>query len=454
MPSISSDIEYSPPSHSLDLPPIRDRSDYNERLDLPSLSQMTSISGLHTPEDGSRSPSPLSNFSEGRYYPSNLHHSVRQQHCPPFTSSSTRSTYPTSSSQDDYLSARGRMLTLEHGLPRTATSLRSTSRPRTNHPHHHHPYSQIMASSSASSLRSRPPSPLSVNTRTHSHSRSHSGITVSISPSLLPDNTSINNITRGIVAPYSTGPSPSGANSAQQRFPSHVPNVPLSVVAWDTQTRGWVLKVQDEVGFRALPCHGGGLVCWHREIDEWECRSAQPEIGRALWNRQAGRWELHLPSEEEIDAFLASGPHVRRAVFPTHFPSADGICAYDSGRLQTWVFHPTPAYEAQLPIAPCVIVWSVERKQWSLLSESPQGADVAWSHEDKTWHFNMQSGQSQPAPLRSTGQLQPSTSSSPRPSSAPHPNTLPPMVIRASSPIQSPTRSNPNRTMSTASSSF
>ncbi|KAG8817519.1 hypothetical protein FRC17_011195, partial [Serendipita sp. 399] len=60
--SMTPEVEYSPPpSQSLALPPIRPNVDYQERLDLPS---MASISGLHTPEDGSRSPSPLSNFSD------------------------------------------------------------------------------------------------------------------------------------------------------------------------------------------------------------------------------------------------------------------------------------------------------------------------------------------------------------------------------------------------------
>ncbi|CAG8667421.1 5965_t:CDS:2 [Acaulospora colombiana] len=430
--------DLSPPNRTLALPPIRAHGDsFNERLDLPSLSKMTSYSGLHTPEDGSRSPSPSSNFSDSRHYPGSFLSSNRQTHCPPL-----RNSYPSSLSQDDFFSSRGRVLTLEHGLPRTATSLRSTSRQRSIHPYHHHPYSQTLAASSMSSIRSRPPSPLSVHT--HSHSRSHSGVTTSTLPAaneLLPGSASR--------SASLNGPSLSPSSGAgQQSVPSHVPDVPGSVVAWDAPTRGWVLKVQHEGGLRTLPCSSGSLVLWHREMDEWECRPAQPEIGRAIWNRGIGRWELYLPSDDDMDVSAAPANSSRHANYPTHIPAVDGTCLFDSERFHAWVFYPAPGCENQLPITPCVIVWSVERKQWSLLSESPNGAEVSWSQEDKAWHFSMQM-----RPSSKHGNLGPSSNASPRPSSAPHPNTLPPLIMRASSPIHSP-RSTAARPMSTASSSF
>jgi hypothetical protein len=415
--TMTTDTDYSPQNHNLALPPIRSHVDYNERLDLPSLSK--SLSGLHTPEDGSRSPSPMSSFSDGRYYPSSLHPGVRQAYSLP-----GRTAYP-SSSQDDLFPTRGRVLTLEHGLPRTAASLRSTSRPRTIHALHHHPYSQAqaqaMGSSSVSSIRSRPPSPPSVNT--HSHSRSHSGI----GPTpLITSEFALRGGGTQEKTPLSNGASPSlGSAGGQQRFPSHVPNVPSSIVAWDAPSRGWILKVQHDSGFRTLPCQGGGLVCWRRELDEWECRSAQHEVGRAVWNRHLSRWELHLPSDEDVDASL----HLtRHAVFPTHVPSFEGICSYDSEHLLAWVFTPSPEAEAQLPVSPCTIVWSVGRKQWSLLPRSQQDADITWSHEDQSWHFNMQTP---------SGFLKGSRDTSPRPSSAPHHNALPQMIIPPPSPIQS-----------------
>lgn len=435
-PAMTPDRDHSPPNRTLALPPIRAHGDFNERLDLPSLSKMTSYSGLHTPEDGSRSPSPSSN-SDSRHYPGSFLSSNRQTHCPPL-----RSSYPSSLSQDDFFSSRGRVLTLEHGLPRTATSLRSTSRQRSIHPYHHHPYSQTLAASSMSSIRSRPPSPLSVHT--HSHSRSHSGVTTSTLPAaneLLPGSTSRSATLNGPSLSPSSG-------AGQQSVPSHVPDVPGSVVAWDAPTRGWVLKVQHESGLRTLPCSSGSLVLWHREMDEWECRPAQPEVGRAIWNRGIGRWELYLPSDDDMDAPAASAYSSRHANYPTHIPAIDGTCLFDSERLHAWVFYPTPGCENQLPITPCVIVWSVERKQWSLLSESPNGAEVSWSQEDKAWHFSMQM-----RPSSKHGNLGPSSNTSPRPSSAPHPNTLPPLIMRASSPIHSP-RSTAARPMSTASSSF
>lgn len=429
--TMTADTDYSPQNHTLALPPIRSHVDYNERLDLPSLSK--SLSGLHTPEDGSRSPSPMSNFSDGRYYPSSLHPGIRQSYSLP-----GRIAYP-SSSQDDLFPTRGRVLTLEHGLPRTATSLRSTSRPRTNHALHHHPYSQAMASSSVSSIRSRPPSPPSVNT--HSHSRSHSGI----GPT--PLITSEFALRGGAQekTPLSNGASPSAG--AQQRFPSHVPNVPSSVVAWDAHSRGWILKLQHDSSFRTLPCKGGGLVCWRKELDEWECRSAQHEIGRAIWNRHLSRWELHLPSEEDVDASVASPHLARHAIFPTHLPSFEGTCSYDSEHLHAWVFTPSPDAEAQLPVSPCTIVWSIGRKQWSLLPQSPHDADISWSHEDQLWHFNMQTSSG-------GGYLKGSRNTSPRPSSAPHHNALPPMIIPPSpvQSIQSPCST--ARPISSASSSF
>lgn len=417
--AMNTDFDYSPQNHTLALPPIRSNVDYNERLDLPSLSK--SLSGLHTPEDGSRSPSPMSNFSDGRYYPGSLPPSIRQSYSLP-----GRTGYP-STSQDDLFPTRGRVLTLEHGLPRTATSLRSTSRPRTNHTLHHHPYSQAMASSSVSSIRSRPPTPPSVNSHSHSHSRSHSG--VGPTP-LITSEFALRGGAQEKTTPLSNGASPSLASAGgQQRFPSHVPNVPSSIVAWDAHSRGWVLKVQSDSGFRTLPCQGGGLVCWHRDLDEWECRSSQQEIGKAIWNRHIGRWEFLLPSEEDVDAFLSTPHLARHAVFPTHFPSFEGVCAYDSEHLHAWVYAPSPEAESQLPISPCTIVWSVSRKQWSLLPRTPQDADITWSYEDQSWHFNMQTS-------GGSGYLKSSRDGSPRPSSAPHHNTLPPMIIPPTSPIQ------------------
>lgn len=422
--TMTPDIDYSPPSHPLSLPPIRSHADYQERLDLPSLSKMTSFSGLQTPEDVSRSPSPLSNFSDGRY-----------QRQPPY--SSTRGGYLASVSQDDFFPTRGRVLTLEHGLPRTASSLRSTSRQK-NNLLHHHPYSQLLSTNGVSSIRSRPPSP------PLSHSRSHSTVTSNASeltayPPVPP---------RSAASSTSTSPSTSG----QTNFPSHVPNVPSSVVAWDAQNRGWVLKVQTDHGLRKLPCRDGGIVCWYRDSDQWECRSTQPEIGRAIWNRDIERWELQLPSHDEIDAYLSSSRHLaRHAVYPTHLPSIEGTCAFDAEKLHAWVYYVSPAAEAQLPVTPCIIIWSLERKQWTLLSESPHGADVMWSHEDQSWHFNMQS-----TPMASStrkSDLRPNIAASPRPSSAPHPNTLPPMIVRSTSPLQSP-RSSAPRPMSTGGSSF
>lgn len=440
--AMTTDIDYSPQQHhTLALPPIRPNIDYNERLDLPSLSQMANINGLHTPEDESRSPSPMSNLSDGRYHPSSmhLHPSMRHSACLP-----SRGTYPASYSQDDLLPTRGRVLTLDHGLPRTATSLRSTSRHRPTHPHHHHPYSQALSSSSVSSIRSRPPSPYSVHSYPQSHSRSHSGVTPSLA--LMTDNTEFTSTpTR---KNHSNGSSPSMPSAGSQRLPSHVPNVPSSVVAWDAQSRGWVLKVQSDRGFRSLPCLAGGVVCWHKDSDEWECRSSQQEAGRALWNRHTGCWELCPLSEADTREFMASARLASHAVYPTHLPDLEGICVYDSERLHAWVFSTTPESESQLPISPCVIIWSVKRKQWSLLSESPQDVDVTWSQKDNAWHFSM--------PI-TTASRRPSQDSapptSPRPSSAPHSNTLPPMVIRPTSPIQSP-RSSAPRPMSTASSSF
>jgi len=430
--AMTADTDYSPQNHTLALPPIRSHVDYNERLDLPSLSK--SLSGFHTPEDGSRSPSPMSNFSDGRYHPSSLHPNMRQSYSLP-----GRTGYP-SSSQDDLFPTRGRVLTLEHGLPRTAASLRSTSRPRTNHALHHHPYSQAMASSSVSSIRSRPPTPPSVNI--HSHSRSHSGI----GPT--PLITSEFALRGGAPekTPVSNGASPSLASAGgQQRFPSHVPNVPSSIVAWDAHSRGWILKVQHDSGFRSLPCQGGGSVCWHRELDEWECRPVQREVGRAIWNRHISRWELRLPSDEDMEASVA---YSRHAVFPSHLPSFEGTCSYDSEHLRAWVFTPSPKAESQLPVSPCTIVWSIGRKQWSLLPQSPQDADISWSHEDQSWHFNMQT-------INGGDSLKVSRNTSPRPSSAPHHNALPPMIIPPPSPIQSiqSPRSAP-RPISSTSSSF
>jgi hypothetical protein len=401
---------------------------------------MASMNGLHTPEDDSRSPSPMSNFSDGRYHPGSLHlhPSMRHSQGPPHR------TYPASYSQDDLLPTRGRVLTLEHGLPRTASSLRSTSRQRPTHPHHHHPYSQAMASSSVTSIRSRPPSPYSVHTypQSHSqtHSRSHSGVAPSLA--LMTDHGEFASTPSR--KNHSDGSSPS-MPSASQRLPSHVPSVPSSVVAWDAQSRGWVLKVQSDRGLRSLPCLAGGIVCWHKDSDEWECCSSQTEAGRALWNRQKSSWEFFPYSESETREFIAS-PLTNHAVYPTHLPDLEGTCVYDSERLHSWVFTTTRESEAQLPISPCIIVWSVKRKQWSLLAESPQEVEVTWSQNDGAWHFSMPT-----SPTRRHSRD--SIPTSPRPSSAPHSNTLPPMVIHATSPIQSPRLSAP-RPISTASSSF
>ncbi|KAG8752196.1 hypothetical protein FRC14_007244 [Serendipita sp. 396] len=421
-PALTPEVEYSPPPpRSLALPPIRSNVEYHERLDLPS---MASISGLHTPEDGSRSPSPLSNFSDGRSYPSTLHPNGR-----PFHYSSSRGAYPASRSQDDFFPLRGRILTLEHGLPRTTSSLRSTSRPKSTHLHH--PYS--MGSSSISSIRSRPPSPSLMHPQSHSRSHSAAASDTTMYPSAPP---------RSATSTTSNG--------SQTRFPSHVPDVPHSVVAWDAHSRGWILKVQHESGIRRLPCRDGGIVCWNKDLDEWEYRPAQPEVGKAIWNRESGKWELLLPSDHEIDEFLSSGRLARHALFPTHSPALDGTCWFDSERLYTWVFSVTPEAESQLPVTPCIIIWSVDRKQWTLLSESPDGADVVWSHEDQSWHFNMQA-----TPSSNKSELRPLSTTSPRPSSAPHPNTLPPMKFHTTiaSPIQSP-RSAVPRPMSTSGSSF
>ena len=456
---MNTDIDYSPQQqlHTLALPPIRSNTDYNnnERLDLPSLSL---INGLHTPEDDSRSPSPMSNLSDGRYHPGSLHlhPSMRHSSCLP------RSTFPASYSQDDLLPTRGRVLTLEHGLPRTASSLRSTSRHRPTHPHHHHPYSQPVSSGSVSSIRSRPPSPpYSIHSYPQSHSRSHSGITAPPSLALMTDNSEFTSTpTR---KNHSNGSSPSMPSAGSQRLPSHVPSVPSSVVAWDAHTRGWVLKVQSDRAFRSLPCLAGGVVCWHKESDEWECRSSQLEAGRALWNRHNACWEFFPGAEAVLSASATAA-----AVYPTHLPDLEGICVYDSERLHSWVFSTTPESIARLPITPCVIVWSVKRKQWSLLSESPQDVDVTWSVHDNAWHFSMPTGGSS-GRRRTTRRYSrdeeddgfvdvESPTTSPRPASAPHAvaaNKLPPMVIRASSPIQSPPpRSSVLRPISTASSSF
>ncbi|KIM27509.1 hypothetical protein M408DRAFT_9233 [Serendipita vermifera MAFF 305830] len=450
--AMATDIDYSPPQqqhNTLALPPIRSNVDYNERLELPSLSQMTSMNGLHTPEDDSRSPSPMSNLSDGRFHPGSLHlhPSMRQAsyHHP--------SKYPASYSQDDLLHTRGRILSLEHGLPRNTSSLRSTSRHRPTHPHHHHPYSQTMSTSSVSSMRSRPPSPYSSHAYPQSHSRSHSGVVPSLA--LLTDSpefTSANTPTRknhsNGSSPSMTGPASAGAG---QRLPSHVPNVPSSVVAWDAQSRGWVLKVQSDRGFRSLPCLAGGVVCWHKDADEWECRSSQPEAGRALWNRHTASWELYPVSEAETREFMASPHLASQAVYPTHLPDLEGTCVFDAERLQSWVFSTTPESESRLPLSPCIIVWSVRRKQWSLLSETPQDVDVTWSQKDHAWHFSMPTTTAKP---RRHSRDHSASPTSPRPSSAPHSNTLPPMIIRATSPIQSPPRSSAPRPLSTASSSF
>lgn len=439
--AMNTDMDYSPPQHTLSLPPIRSHPDYNERLDLPSLSQMASMNGAHTPEEDSRSPSPLSNLSDGRYHPSSLHlhPSMRHSQCLPHR------VYPASYSQDDLLPTRGRVLTLEHGLPRTASSLRSTSRHRSSNPHHHHPYSQAMASSSVPSTRSRPPSPYSAHTYSQSHSQTHSRSHSGVNPSsaLMIDHTEFTGTPSR--KNHSNGSSPSMSSSAGQRLPSHVPTVPSSVVAWDAPSRGWVLKVQSDRGLRSLPCLAGGVVCWHKDSDEWECRSSQTEAGRALWNRQNSCWEFFPYSEADIREFMSS-PLARHTVYPTHLPDLEGSCVYDSERLHSWVFTTTRESEAQLPISPCIIVWSMKRKQWSLLAESPQEVEVTWSQADGAWHFSM------PTPA-SRRHSQDSIPASPRPSSAPHPNTLPPMIIRATSPIQSP-RSPAPRSMSTASSSF
>jgi len=438
--SMNIDVDYSPPPQSLSLPPIRSHVDSNERLDLPSISQMANINGFHTPEDDSRSPSPMSNLSDGRYHPGSLHLHPNMRHS---QSLPHRSPYPASYSQDDLLPPRGRVLTLEHGLLRTGSSLRSTSRHRTSHPHHHHPYSQAPPSTSVSSIRSRPPSPHSLHnqshSQSHSHSRSHSGVTLSLV--LMTDNTELASASR---KNHSNGSSPS-MPSANQRLPSHVPNVPSSVVAWDAHSRGWVLKVQDDRGLRSLPCGPGGVVCWNRDVDEWECRSSQAEAGRTLWNRHNGCWEFFPYSEADAREFMASAL-ASRAIYPTHLPDLEGTCVYDSERLHSWVFTTTRESQARLPITPCIIIWSVKRKQWSLLAESPQEVEVTWSQKDGAWHFSL------PTPS-SRRHSQDSVPTSPRPSSAPHSNTLPPMIIHATSPVQSPRLSAPGP-MSTASSSL
>lgn len=407
----SRELDYSPKNRTLALPPIRDlTNDYGERLDLPSLSKMTTLNGLHTPEEMSRSPSPLSTFSDNRYYPNSLHPSIRHHHAVHSSHPSGKSSYPTPSSQDDYIPSRGRVLTLEHGLPRTAASLRSTSRQRAIHPHHHHPYPQLI-SGHALSIRSRPASPLSVITH-HSHS-----------PSLMSDNMATQpRSASSSLTPYSGGPSPSCGQ--QQRFPSHVPNVPSSVVAWDANNRGWVLKLQHEIGYRTLPSPSG-QICWHRELDEWEFCPLQPEAGRIIWNRNSDLWELHLLPDEDVEAFLSSTSLVARSTAPTHLPAVAGVCAYDSEQLNAWMFHPTAESEAQLPVSPCVIVWDSVKKLWGLLPDPPQPANISWSHEDKTWHFTMPSP---PLPPRSAGR---------RPSSSEAHVSLPPMVVDAASPVQS-----------------
>jgi hypothetical protein len=114
--------------------------------------------------------------------------------------------------------------------------------------------------------------------------------------------------------------------------------------------------------------------------------------------------------------------------------------------MQAWVYTPSPEAELQLPVSPCTIIWSTGRKQWSLLPQSLQDADISWSHKDQSWHFNM----------LTSSDLKSSRNTSPRPSSAPHHNALPPMIIPTpSSPIQSiQSPRSVARPISSASSSF
>jgi hypothetical protein len=349
------------------LPPIRTNPDPVERLELPSFAVMN---GIHTPENLSRSPSPLSNFSESHNRLQALHPSLRQGYAS--SQSHGRSSYPTPlSSHDESLNApsRGRVLTLEHGLPRTAVSMRSTSRQTSTSRTRSHGYPPLLSSHHQShlSLLSRPPSP----------SSGHQSVVTPTSPSISPGSA-------GYPQDSSNAPSPSSISISNQRFPSHVPNVPGSVVTWDAGIRAWTLKVQHDASYSSLPCPAS-LICWYRDRDEWELRSLHPEPGRIVWSRTLERWELLL-SEHDTEMVLVT-PSASSCVFPTHFPEVAGWCTYDSEQLHAWTFNVPFDAQPSLPASPCIIVWDRARRVWSLLPDPPQSVDISWSLKSRTWHF-------------------------------------------------------------------
>ena len=331
------------------------------------------MNGIHTPENLSRSPSPLSNFSESHSRLQVLHPSLRQGYAS--SQSHGRSSYPTPlSSHDESLHApsRGRVLTLEHGLPRTAVSMRSTSRQTSTSRSRSHGYPPLLSSHHQShlSLLSRPPSPLS----------GHHSVATPTSPSISPGSAAY-------PQDLSNAPSPSSLSTPSQRFPSHVPNVPGSVVAWDAGIRAWTLKLQHDTS--SLPCPTS-LICWYRDRDAWELRPSQPEPGRIVWSRTLERWELLL-SEHDTEAAL-SAPSASSCAFPTHFPEVAGWCTYDSEQLHAWTFSVPSDARASLPASPCIIVWDRARRVWSLLPDPPQSVDISWSLKSRTWHFTLANG--------------------------------------------------------------
>ena len=182
---------------------------------------------------------------------------------------------------------------------------------------------------------------------------------------------------------------------AGQQFPSHVPNVPSSVIAWDVRSRGWILKVRSDEGHASLPCKTDGIVRWHKESDQWECFSSKEEAGRALWNRERSRWELSLlPVMDTREPSVSPGLYMQ-AGFPTHLPELEGDCVFDPESQRSWEFIPVHGSEDQLPLSPCNILWNTKESQWSLTSEAMQDLQMNWSQKDGTWIFKLPSSDSQ-----------------------------------------------------------
>jgi len=279
--------------------------------------------------------------------------------------------------------------------------MRSTSRQTSTSRSRSHGYPPLLSSHHQShlSLLSRPPSPLSGH---HSHS-----VATPTSPSISPGSAAY-------PQDSSNAPSPSSLSTSSQRFPSHVPNVPGSVVAWDAGIRAWTLKLQHDTG-PSLPCPTR-LICWYRDRDEWELRPSHPEPGRIVWSRTLERWELLL-SEHDTEAAL-SAPSASSCAFPTHFPEVTGWCTYDSEQLHAWTFNVSSDVLTSLPASPCVIVWDRARHVWSLLPDPPQSVDISWSLKSRAWHFALANRRHSHSD---------STTSSRQPTVAPESSVLPPM---------------------------